>query len=531
MMGLDREWCCVVNLDTKMRPVNFNVVSVGALNHSIVPVQNVLKSAILSNCETILLLHNHPSGMPTPSKQDRNITKRVAEACNLLDMELIDHIIIGSQTGTMYSFHEEEPELLKIGDTDFDYIHNIVSIRESTIHYGSKTYDPKQAIVQRKEELKSITEKLEQGVLAVFNSDRYRKFLDTMARFPQYSLNNNLLILMQKPDATLCQSYTGWQKMGRFVKKGEKGIRILAPAPFKAHKEHDKLDEHGHILLDADGKPQKEAEEVRITSFKPVSTFDISQTDGEPLPTIGIDEFHGKVADYQIMFTAIQHASPVSIRFQDITSGAKGYYDRSANEIALNTGMDEIQNVKTLIHELSHAQLHNREVQKARADGEQSRSSKEVEAESIAYTVCQHYGIDTSDYSFAYVASWSQGKELPELRESLTTIRDTASDLITTIDANVETLKSHEQSPEHVNTRMEGNPMINHASVNMQNYLKDADQKERLAIEDTDKKDLTDEKESVLKKLHTTKQSITKTQRSAKPRIKKDALCPDRNLC
>lgn len=154
-----------------------------------------------------------------------------------------------------------------------------------------------------------------------------------------------------------------------------------------------------------------------------------------------------------------------------------------------------------------------------------------MEAESIAYTVCQHYGIDTSDYSFAYVASWSQGKELPELRESLTTIRDTASDLITTIDANVETLKSHEQSPEHVNTRMEGNPMINYASVNMQNYLKDADQKERLAIEDTDKKDLTDEKESVLKKLHTTKQSITKTQRSAKPRIKKDALCPDRNLC
>lgn len=303
-------------------------------------------------------------------------------------------------------------------------------------------YDPKKAVEQRKSEMKDITEKLEQGVQDVFNSSQYQRLLDTMAKFPRYSLNNNILIMMQKPDATLVQSYTGWKKMGRFVKKGEKGIRILAPTPFKVEKEQEKKDEAGKVVFDKDGEAVKEKVEINITAFKPVSTFDVSQTEGEPLPSIGVDELTGSVEGYQTLFEAIKAASPVPIGFEDIKSGAKGYFHTEENRIALNNGMSEIQNIKTAIHEMAHAKLHNTEAQK---DNKQSKNSKEVEAESVAYTVCQHYGIDTSDYSFAYVATWSQGKEMPELKESLNTIREAAADLITKIDEKVQELTAEKE--------------------------------------------------------------------------------------
>ena len=304
------------------------------------------------------------------------------------------------------------------------------------------TYDPKKSAEERKAELKDITEKLEKGVQEVFGSEQFQNLLDTMAKFPHYSVNNNILIMMQKPDATLVQSYTGWKKMGRFVKKGEKGIRILAPAPFKLEKEQEKLDEAGKVVLDKDGEAVKEKVEINLTAFKPVSTFDISQTEGEPLPSIGVDELTGSVEGYQTFFEAIKAASPVPIGFEDIGSGAKGYFHTEENRIAINNGMSEIQNVKTAIHEVAHAKLHNAEAQK---DNKQSKNSKEVEAESVAYTVCQHYGIDTSDYSFAYVATWSQGKETPELKESLNTIREAASDLITKIDEKVQELMAEKE--------------------------------------------------------------------------------------
>ena len=303
-------------------------------------------------------------------------------------------------------------------------------------------FDPKKAAEQRKEELKDITEKLEKGVQDVFSSSQYQELLNTMAKFPHYSVNNSILIMMQKPDATLVQSYTGWKKMGRFVKKGEKGIRILAPAPFKLEKEMDKVDESGKVVLDKDGEAVKEKVEINLTAFKPVSTFDISQTEGEPLPQIGVDELTGNIEGYQTLFEAIKAASPVPIGFEDIASGAKGYFHTEENRIAINNGMSEIQNVKTAIHEMAHAKLHNTEAQK---DNKQSKNSKEVEAESVAYTVCQHYGIDTSDYSFAYVATWSKGKETPELKESLNTIRDAAADLITKIDEKVQELTAEKE--------------------------------------------------------------------------------------
>ena len=303
-------------------------------------------------------------------------------------------------------------------------------------------FDPEKAAEQRKAEMKDITEKLEKGVQDVFGSEQFQNLLDTMAKFPHYSVNNNILIMMQKPDATLVQSYTGWKKMGRFVKKGEKGIRILAPAPFKLEKEQEKLDEAGKVILDKDGEAVKEKVEINLTAFKPVSTFDISQTEGEPLPSIGVDELTGSVEGYQTFFEAIKAASPVPIGFEDIKSGAKGYFHVEDNRIAINNGMSEIQTVKTAIHEMAHAKLHNLEAQK---DNKQSKNSKEVEAESVAYTVCQHYGIDTSDYSFAYVATWSQGKEMPELKESLNTIREAAADLITKIDAKVQELTAEKE--------------------------------------------------------------------------------------
>ena len=301
-------------------------------------------------------------------------------------------------------------------------------------------YDPKQAAENRKNEMKEITDKLEKGVADIFSSEKYQIFLNTMAKFPQYSYNNNLLIMLQKPDATLCQSYTGWKKMGRFVKRGERGIRILAPTPFKIDREQNKLDEKGQTILDKDGEPVKETVQNDMTGFKPVSTFDLSQTEGEPLPTLGVEELTGSVEGYAKLFGAIKAASPVPVAFEEIKGGAKGYFQTSENRIAIKEGMSEVQNVKTLIHEMAHAKLHNMTAQKARDDGGQTRSSKEVEAESVAYTVCQHYGIDTSDYSFAYVAGWSKDKEMPELKESLGTIQKAASELITAIDEKVQEL-------------------------------------------------------------------------------------------
>lgn len=471
---LDREWVCVVNLDNHLKPVNFNVVSIGSINLSLAPVQNILKSGLLSNCNRLILLHNHPSGELTPSDEDNQLTKRVTEAAKLLEMEVLDHVIVGGQTGEIYSFREDHPELFSMENIDLDYIHQMENaadrgFAEGSTAYGTDDknvpnqaadqelaegkasyqtkgkYDPKQAAENRKNEMKEITEKLEKGVADIFSSEKYQIFLNTMAKFPQYSYNNNLLIMLQKPDATLCQSYTGWKKMGRFVKRGEKGIRILAPTPFKIDREQNKLDEKGRTILDKDGEPVKETVQIDMTGFKPVSTFDLSQTEGEPLPTLGVEELTGSVEGYAKLFEAIKEASPVPVAFEEIKGGAKGYFQTSENRIAIKEGMSEVQNVKTLIHEMAHAKLHNMTAQKARDDGGQTRSSKEVEAESVAYTVCQHYGIDTSDYSFAYVAGWSKGKEMPELKESLGTIQKAASELITAIDEKVQVLTAEKE--------------------------------------------------------------------------------------
>ena len=287
------------------------------------------------------------------------------------------------------------------------------------------------------QQVREITDKLEQGIKELFESDRFKEYLTTMSKFYNYSFNNTLLIAMQKPDATLIAGYTAWQRnFDRHVMKGEKGIRILAPAPYKVQEEQKKLDPVTQKpILGKDGKPVTEMVEVTRPAFKVVSVFDVSQTDGKELPDIAVDELTGSVDNYAAFFDALKELSPVPIAFENITDGAKGYFSHVENRIAIQEGMSEIQTIKTAIHEIAHAKLHAvTPGEKVAPEDKKDRRTKEVEAESVAYTVCQRYGIETSDYSFGYIAGWSSDKETKELKGSLETIRKTAAEMITGID-------------------------------------------------------------------------------------------------
>lgn len=289
------------------------------------------------------------------------------------------------------------------------------------------------------QKVKEITDKLEQGLSELFESEKYKNYLNTMSKFHNYSINNTLLIAMQKPDATLVAGYQAWQKnFERHVNKGEKGIRILAPAPYKIKEERDKLDPiTGEMLLDKDGLPQKEEVEVTIPVFRAVSVFDVSQTDGKPIPELETKELLASVEGYEDFMQALSQVSPVPIAFEDIPGDARGYFSIEDKKIVIQEGMSQSQTMKTGIHEIAHSKLHDRDLNNSLDTVMKDRNTKEVEAESIAYTVCQHFGIDTSEYSFSYVAGWSSGKEAPELKSSLDTIRKTASELITGIEASL----------------------------------------------------------------------------------------------
>lgn len=295
--------------------------------------------------------------------------------------------------------------------------------------------EPPKTFTKSKDKVKEITDKLESGIKELFEGEKFKEYLDTMSKFHNYSFNNTMLIAMQKPDATLVAGFNSWKnKFERSVNKGEKGIQIFAPAPYKIKKEQTKLDPDTDLpVLGKDGKPIKEEVEVTIPAFKVVSVFDVSQTSGKELPTLGADELSGNVKDYEKFFNAVREASPVPIKFAEIDGTAKGFYHHEDKSITIKENMSEVQTIKTAIHEIAHAKLHYRDLKKSDVDKPKDRSTEEVEAESIAYTVCQHFGIDTSDYSFAYVASWGSGKDTPELKSSLETIRSTASELITAI--------------------------------------------------------------------------------------------------
>ena len=288
------------------------------------------------------------------------------------------------------------------------------------------------------EKLKEITDRLEQGITELFDSERYREYLRVMSKFHNYSFNNTLLIAMQKPDASLVAGFSAWKNnFGRNVIKGQKGIKIIAPSPYKVKQEMKKIDPHTQQpIIGKDGKPVTEEKEITIPAYKVVSVFDVSQTEGRELPDIAVDELTGDVERYRDFLAALEKTSPVPIGFEQIPGSSHGYYHLEDKRIAIQEGMSELQTLKTAIHEIAHAKLHDIDLnapeneQQPRID----RRTREVEAESVAYTVCQHYGLDTSDYSFGYVAGWSSGRELSELKNSLETIRSAAAEIINSID-------------------------------------------------------------------------------------------------
>lgn len=293
----------------------------------------------------------------------------------------------------------------------------------------------------RQEKLKALTEQLEKSIQDFMESEKYKAFLSSMAKFHHYSLNNQILIAVQKPDSTLCASYTTWQKQNRYVKKGERGIQIVCPAPYKKEYLKDVIDKTtGKPELLPDGKAKQEIVQKVIPFFKVGYVYDISQTEGQPLPEIA-DILEGDLDEgLKSLKEAMLQVSPVPVRFQPIDGEANGFYSPATKEIVVDSTLSEKHSLKTLIHEISHAMLHNPE-----ASGSQStRETKEVEAESVSYVVCQYYGLDTSEYSFGYIADWSTDKTTPELKASLENIRNTSNEII----SNVEQILTKEETLE-----------------------------------------------------------------------------------
>ena len=460
---MDRELFCIVNLQADLTPINMNIVSVGSLNEALINPREIFKSAILSNAHSMMLIHNHPSGNLTPSTSDIQTTARMQELGELMGISLVDHIITG-RDGNYYSFRDkgefpdsrirfstrvEDIDLTKgrvteaiapyeeITDTkEKDNVRDIPTVQTATIPLP----------VQGKD-MDSIMQSLESGVEELFTSNRYQEFLKTMAKFHNYSFNNTMLIAMQRPDATLVTSYKNWQSMGRQVMKGEKGITIIAPAPYKKMKEKEVLDENQRPIMGTDGKPKTEQVEVTVPHFKAVTVFDIAQTSGEPIQTLAPELLTVAVQDFDSFMQAIQKISPVPIRFDEIDGNANGYYHNADKEIVIKKGLSESQTLKTAIHETAHAKLHDREIMES-LGVEKDRLTKEVEAESVAYCVCSSFGLDTSDYSFPYIAGWSSSREMKEMKASMDVIRKTAGEMIDRLTEELEIILEEKQKTE-----------------------------------------------------------------------------------
>ena len=460
---MDRELFCIVNLQADLTPINMNIVSVGSLNEALINPREIFKSAILSNAHSMMLIHNHPSGNLTPSTSDIQTTARMQELGELMGISLVDHIITG-RDGNYYSFRDkgefpdsrirfstrvEDIDLTKgmvteaiapyeeVTDTkEKDNVRDIPTVQTATIPLP----------VQGKD-MDSIMQSLESGVEELFTSNRYQEFLKTMAKFHNYSFNNTMLIAMQRPDATLVTSYKNWQSMGRQVMKGEKGITIIAPAPYKKMKEKEVLDENQRPIMGTDGKPKTEQVEVTVPHFKAVTVFDIAQTSGEPIQTLAPELLTAAVQDFDSFMQAIQKISPVPIRFDEIDGNANGYYHNADKEIVIKKGLSESQTLKTAIHETAHAKLHDKEIMES-LGVEKDRLTKEVEAESVAYCVCSSFGLDTSDYSFPYIAGWSSSREMKEMKASMDVIRKTAGEMIDQLTEELEIILEEKQKTE-----------------------------------------------------------------------------------
>ena len=460
---MDRELFCIVNLQADLTPINMNIVSVGSLNEALINPREIFKSAILSNAHSMMLIHNHPSGNLTPSTSDIQTTARMQELGELMGISLVDHIITG-RNGNYYSFRDkgEFPDSRVRFSTrveDIDLTKGMVT--EATAPYEEVTDTKEKGDVRdiptvqtatiplpvQGKDMDSIMQSLESGVEELFTSNRYQEFLKTMAKFHNYSFNNTMLIAMQRPDATLVTSYKNWQSMGRQVMKGEKGITIIAPAPYKKMKEKEVLDENQRPIMGTDGKPKTEQVEVTVPHFKAVTVFDIAQTSGEPIQTLAPELLTATVQDFDSFMQAIQKISPVPIRFDEIDGNANGYYHNADKEIVIKKGLSESQTLKTAIHETVHAKLHDKEIMES-LGVEKDRLTKEVEAESVAYCVCSSFGLDTSDYSFPYIAGWSSSREMKEMKASMDVIRKTAGEMIDQLTEELEIILEEKQKTE-----------------------------------------------------------------------------------
>lgn len=301
----------------------------------------------------------------------------------------------------------------------------------------------------QKDKIKEITDKLEAGIKDLFSSEKYIEYLQTMSKFHNYSFNNTLLIMFQKPDASAIAGYNAWRdKFNRQVKKGEKGIKIIAPAPYKKMIEVEKTDKSGKPIFDGDGNPVMTTKEIQVPTFKVTSVFDVSQTEGEPLPTIAT-QLEGNIEAYEKFFRTLKEISPVPITLEPIDSSANGFFSPVENRIVIKDSLPEMQTIKTTIHEIAHSMLHalpEKGEDGVVADDRPDSRTKEVQAESIAYTVCQRFGIDTSDYSFGYIAGWSSGQDTKELKASLEVIRETASEIIGKIEEKMPELTQEKKA-------------------------------------------------------------------------------------
>lgn len=423
----DKEAFVVAFLNTKNRVIDHEVVSLGTINSSIVHPREVFRNAIVNKANAVILCHNHPSGDLTPSSEDINTTKRLKETGNLLGIQVLDHLIInGINQHDVYSFQAH-------------------GVLEAPAAYGLRESGKEQSTPSKstKDGLKEITDKLEQGIRDFFSGEKYQDYLRTMSRFHHYSLNNTILIAMQKPYATVVAGYNRWQdQFQRNVLKGEKGIRIIAPAPVKTKKEVEKLDPvTQRPMRDVTGKTMMEEVEIKIPRFRVVSVFDVSQTDGKPLPQLA-SSLTGDVKQYDIFMESLKRSSPVPITFEAMRDSTDGYFSQNKQMIAIREGMSEIQTVSAAIHEIAHAKLHNQVPEKLNenageakiAEKPKDRRTEEVEAESVSFAVCAYYGIATDENSFGYIAAWSKDKDLPELKASLETISKTSAGLIDDID-------------------------------------------------------------------------------------------------
>ena len=476
---MDREYVCVVNLDTKNRPINFNIVSIGDISTAIVPIQNIFKSTILSNSARIMLMHNHPSGDLTPSMQDMNLTKRVYQIGNLMNLPLVDHVIVAGGSGQTYSLLENYPELFRMSEAVTQEIIQGV-VQEETAVYGAQrsgkaasagkeeqdgTYQYKTKEERQKQALDDVSKQVEEGIRKAFTSENYRDFLKVVSRFHTYSFNNTVLIAAQKPDATMCTGFNAWKfKYGRHVKKGEKGIRIITPVKVKETVQEEKTDQGtGQPVFGEDGQLETSPKVFWKQRFRASTVFDVGQTEGNPMPEnpqMGFRQLIGTKEGCNAFMAGLEDISHLPVRYAEIPKGTDSFYDVDNREMVIREDMEPSDMLKAAVRKVSQRLLQDRE-QAGNRSADKTQETRELEVASAAYIICEHFGLDTSDFSFPSLDSWSSGQDLKTLRDSGNTIRGAASQVIRSVEYQLQDLQkemteTREDILEHVSDHENG---------------------------------------------------------------------------